>query len=339
MATRRGLFKLLAGLGILAWGFKHFSSVKYYDGAISDHFNGEIFFDKDGAPAKSLTQVMKWNYEAIEKRVKWATSVPVTTSIPPARADFLVTFLGHASWLYQVDGVNILVDPVYSERVSPLSFIGPKRVCDAGVKFGHLPRIDAVIITHNHYDHLDVDTLKRIHKRDNPQFITPLGNDTIIKAALGDCTIQSMDWGHAFTFKGIKFHCRHWSARGIFDRNKALWACFVLESAHKRILHIGDTGYGNGIHFQKLRDKFKSFDLAIIPIGAYEPRWMMQDQHVNPQEAVQIFNDVNTRHALASHWGSFQLTDEGRDEPVAWLKKLNQAGFEVLEVGASFAKA
>jgi L-ascorbate metabolism protein UlaG (beta-lactamase superfamily) len=113
----------------------------------------------------------------------------------------------------------------------------------------------------------------------------------------------------------------------------------VLETANNRILHIGDTGYGNGVHFKKLHEKFKSFDLAVIPIGAYEPRWMMQDQHVNPEEAVQIFKDINTKYALASHWGSFQLTDEGRDEPVNWLKKLNQEGFEVLEVGESFAKS
>jgi L-ascorbate metabolism protein UlaG (beta-lactamase superfamily) len=332
--TRRKLLSLLASGALFAWFFK---PQKLYSGAISDHFDGKIFFDKDGMPAKSLLDVAKWNYEGIKLKQPWPENVAVVQSKPPARSEkLLVTFIGHASWLYQMDGVNILVDPVYAERVSPVSFAGPKRVCQPGVAFDDLPPIDTIIVTHNHYDHMDSVTLEKLVAKHGCEIITPLGNDAYIKA-------KTMDWGDKTTLKNdITLHCepcRHWSARGLFDRNKALWACFVFETKAGRILHIGDTGYGTGAHFHRLKAKFKGFDLAILPIGAYEPRWFMRDQHVNPAESLQIMKDVQAKTALASHWGTFALADESRDAPVDALKATGVENFKILNVGENYLGA
>jgi L-ascorbate metabolism protein UlaG (beta-lactamase superfamily) len=337
---KRRLFLTLAALGGIAALFAR--NKAYYHGTSPNFVNG-VFVDKEGSPPKSFTDLLKWNWEAREKRQAWPSSVSVQQVVPPQRAEFRVTFLGHASWLYQIDGINILIDPVYSERAGPFGMFGPKRVCASGIKIDDLPPLDYILITHNHYDHLDGEALRVLSQKHEATIITPLGNDTIIRDFVGDKQpILTLDWGNETRLKNeIALHCepcRHWSARGLFDRNKALWACFVMASSKGNILHIGDTGFGTGAHFRNLKAKFKSFALAILPIGAYEPRWFMKDQHINPAEAIEILNITGATKALASHWGTFQLTDEGRENPVQDLHKtgVDKDKFSVLEVGGVY---
>ncbi|HEV7415192.1 MAG TPA: MBL fold metallo-hydrolase, partial [Tianweitania sediminis] len=230
-----------------------------------------------------------------------------------------VTMIGHATLLIQVDGLNILTDPLYSERASPVSFGGPKRINAPGVAFEDLPPVDLVLVTHNHYDHLDIDTLRRLQASHDPLVVTPLGNDAIIHEAVPQMRVQAQDWGDATKVGPATILCEpahHWSARGIWDRRMALWASFVIETSHGSIYHVGDTGFHRGINYRAAAEKYpKGFRLANLPIGAYEPRWFMQYQHQNPAEAVQGMLLCGARSAVGHHWGSIQLTNEAVDQP------------------------
>ncbi len=232
-------------------------------------------------PPKKLTEVLRW-YTGGGK-AKWPERVENThADVPPQRvtgARLRVSFVGHATVLLQTGGRNILIDPVWSERVSPVSFAGPKRVRDPGIAFDKLPPIDVVLISHCHYDHLDAATLSRLAAVHRPRVIAPLGNDTIVRAHDPAIRAEAHDWhqrvdlggGLAMTFVPT----RHWSARGLLDRNKALWASFILETPAGRIYHVADSGYGDGYHFRAARDRYGPFRLAVLPIGAYEPRWFI----------------------------------------------------------------
>ncbi|MGI9569758.1 MAG: MBL fold metallo-hydrolase, partial [Desulfobulbia bacterium] len=242
-----------------------------------------------------------------------------------------ITLIGHATFLIQVDGLNLITDPVYSERASPFHFAGPKRVNPPGVKFDDLPAIDVVLLTHNHYDHLDLKTLSDLVTRDNPTIVSPLGNDTIINGGVSNANIRSGDWHDELSISAnVKIHfepCHHWSARSTRDRRMALWSAFVIETPAGRIYHIGDTGFHSGINYRNAAEKHSDFELAIIPIGAYEPRWFMKGQHQNPFEAVEGFKLCNTRKAIGHHWGTFQLTNESIEEPKELLAKaLSESG-------------
>nr|WP_238539253.1 MBL fold metallo-hydrolase [Halomonas sp. KM-1] len=226
--------------------------------------------------------------------------------------------VGHATILIQVAGVNILTDPVYSRRTSPVSFAGPQRVNEPGIRFEDLPPIDLVLVTHSHYDHLDLATLERLHAIHDPLVITPLGNDTIILNAIPAMRVHAQDWGDVTEWGPVAIHCEpahHWSARSLWDRRMALWASFVVETPAGNIYHVGDTGFHSGINYRAAREKHGGFRLANLPIGAYEPRWFMQSQHQNPEEAVQGMMLCGARNAIGHHWGSFQLTDEAVEQP------------------------
>lgn len=301
---------------------------KTYAGPVSDHFNGRQFFDRDGAPPKSFRDVLRWQFGSGRQRQawpKWAPSPHADT--PPARVDagkVRLSFVGHVSWLIQTSGLNILVDPVWSARASPIGWIGPKRCNDPGIAFEALPPIDVALVSHGHYDHLDVATLSKLAAKFSPRVITPLGNDITMRRADGAIQAEAFDW-HDRVELGNKIAVtlvptRHWSARGFFDRNRALWASFVLETPAGRIYIVCDSSYGEGHHFRRVGEAHGPLRLAILPIGAYEPRWFMQDQHMNPSDAVKALADCGAQAALAHHHGTFQLTDEAIDAPVTGLQ-------------------
>lgn len=290
------------------------------DGYASDHFNGTHFFDPDGAAPKSLRDLWKWRRSGTRQQwPRWAPSPHADT--PPRRVTkgARFSFVGHASWLIQTGGKNILVDPVWSERASPFSFAGPKRVNDPGVAFGALPPIDCVLVSHGHYDHLDIATLSRLAKTFSPRVVTPLGNDRTMTARDRTIRAEAFDWHDRVDLGGglaaTLVPTRHWSARGLFDRNQCLWASFVLETEVGKIYIVCDSGYGTGKHFRSVRDNHGRLRAALLPIGAYEPRWFMKDQHMNPSDAVKALADCGAELALAHHHGTFQLTDEAIDAP------------------------
>ena len=301
------------------------ASGNYHQGPVTDHFDGVHFFDPDGVPPKRLTDLLRW--WGSSDKAEWPAHVDnLHDDRPPQRVEgaaLRVSFVGHASVLLQTGGRNILLDPVWSERVSPVSFAGPKRHNAPGIAFDALPPIDIVLVSHCHYDHLDVDTLSRLHAAHKPRVVTPLGNDTIMKSHDGAIRAEAYDWhqradlGHGVPVTMVP--TRHWSARGLTDRNKALWASFVIETPAGRIYHVADSGYGDGTHFREARDRYGPFRLAILPIGAYEPRWFMRDMHMNPPEAIQAFVTVGAELGMAHHYGTFQLTDEAIDAPIRAL--------------------
>ncbi|MBK8396558.1 MAG: MBL fold metallo-hydrolase [Leptospiraceae bacterium] len=232
------------------------------------------------------------------------------------------TWIGHASVLIQLDGKNILTDPIWSERCSPISFIGPKRYTNPGLKIEDLPPIDIVIISHNHYDHLDIPTLKFLDNRDKPTFFVGLGNKELLTNE-GLSNIVQLDWWDIRIEKNLKINftpTQHFSGRGIFDRGESLWGSYVIEGKLESFYFAGDTGYFAG--FKEIGKRFPNIDVAILPIGAYEPRWFMKPVHMNPEDTVLAFQDLGAKYLLPMHYHTFVLTDEALDEPLKFTKSL-----------------
>ncbi len=298
---------------------------RYYSGPPSDHFDGMLFFNPGGKPPGRFVDLLKWRFGG--KRAKWPAAWP--SPFPPAKPEprvegeaLRLTMVGHASLLIQTAGLNILTDPVWSERASPFTFAGPKRVNAAGIAFADLPPIDIVLISHNHYDHLDLATLRRLKDSHDPLVIAPLGNDAVIGRAVPGIRLGVHDWGDRVEARDTTIHiepAHHWSARGGRDRRMALWAGFVIETAGGNIYFAGDTGFHDGLNYRLMAEKHGGFRLAILPIGAYEPRWFMAPQHQNPEEAVQGMTLCNATYAAGCHWGTFHLTDEPIQEPAQKL--------------------
>jgi L-ascorbate metabolism protein UlaG (beta-lactamase superfamily) len=318
----------------------------YYDGPVSDHFDGVRFFNPDHPDTdRSLRQMLQWKLR--EKAAAWPKSVPIRQAKPDARVDGIrVTMVGHATLLIQAAGLNVLTDPLWSDRASPVSFAGPGRVTPPGIAFADLPPIHVVLLSHNHYDHLDVATLRRLHADHRPLIVTPLGNDAIVRKAIPEARIVTGDWGDRLPLEdNAEVHivpAYHWSARGMGDRRMALWGGFMLRTAAGLVYFAGDTGYGDGAIFRTMRERYGPVDVALLPIGAYAPRWFMAAQHTDPDEAVRIMADLEARHAIGIHWGSFQLTDEAREEPRDRLRQariahgIAQADFPAASPGDVF---
>ena len=261
-----------------------------------------------------------------------------------------ITWIGHATMLLQIGGRNVLTDPMFSERTSPLAFIGPKRHAPPGVALADLPHIDAVLISHNHFDHLDTASVRALNAQSGgpPLFVVPLG----LKAWLADQGIVNaveLDWWQARALGPIEIvltPLQHWSGRGLGDRLATLWGGYALFAPEFQVFFAGDTAYSKD--FADIRAHFadrqaaragRGFDLALIPIGAYEPRWFMRAQHADPAEAVQIHLDVGAQRSVGIHWGTFELTDEALDQPPIDLaearraRSLDESAFQVMAIG------
>jgi L-ascorbate metabolism protein UlaG (beta-lactamase superfamily) len=235
-------------------------------------------------------------------------------------ADAVVTFIGHATFLIQTAAGNILTDPMYSQRAGPLNVLGPRRVRQPAVGFDDLPPIAMVLLSHNHYDHCDLATLRRLADRFDPIVVTPLGNGRLARSA-GIRHVEELDWWQDSKSSILPITltpAHHFSARTPLDRNRALWGGFTLKPSGVRIFFAGDTAYG--AFFHDIRQRFAPIDLALLPIGAYEPRWFMHVVHMNPAEAVQAHVDLEASTSVGMHFGTFQLTTEGIDEPLRALE-------------------
>jgi len=303
----------------------------------SDHFNGKEFFTPGAPPVKRFADIVRWM--ATRKQAPWHDD-PATPSLPPAQVPgnrLLVTFVNHSTVLIQTGGLNILTDPLWSERCSPVQFAGPRRFSRPGIELSHLPPIHVVLLSHNHYDHMDLPTLRRIQQQHAPRFYVPLANARYLPAEM---RAQELDWGDCTRHSDrLTLYCtpaQHFAGRGLFDRNRALWSSWVLETPAGRLYFGGDTGFGP--HFAAIKQRFGDFRLALLPIGAYAPRWFMSPVHMDPDEAVQAHEILAPEISIGIHHGTFALADEPQFEPRQRIEELaleKKIDFRVLRNGES----
>jgi L-ascorbate metabolism protein UlaG (beta-lactamase superfamily) len=291
----------------------------------SDHFDGARFLNPGGAAAgQPMSEVPRM---LREPRTPWPKQVDQPIVRPPRLdgAAATVTFIGHSTFLIQTGDGNILTDPMYSRYAGPLNRFGPRRVRPPAVHFDDLPAIATILLSHNHYDHCDLATLRRLARRFDPLVVTPLENGRFARSA-GIRHVEECDWWQQASSPTLPITltpARHFSARTPFDRNRALWSGFVLTVRHFRIFFAGDTAYAP--FFNDIRQRLGPIDLALLPIGAYEPRWFMQAVHMNPADAVQAHLDLQAAESIGMHFGTFQMTVEGIDAPLQALDDARRA--------------
>ncbi len=299
----------------------------------SDHWNGTRFFNPwmGRSTHRGLRDLLKWHLDGGGARwPRWRKShAKVFRPLTIGETQLAVTFINHASFLVQSRNVNILLDPVYSMRTSPVTWAGPRRVRTPGIAFDSLPPIQVVLVTHCHYDHMDLPTLRRIDQRDQPVFLTGLRNQRhLMSVGIPPDRVRELDWWEsvslhqldaAFGSVNVTYTpSQHFSARTPWDADRALWGGFCIDFGFSRALFLGDTGYCD--IFKDFPNRLGPLDLSFVPIGAYEPRWFMRDSHVNPEEALRLHQDLDSAQSIAMHFGTFQLTDEAIDEPVDRLR-------------------
>ncbi|UCH45598.1 MAG: MBL fold metallo-hydrolase [Nitrospiraceae bacterium] len=312
------------------------------------HHTRTGFTNPDLIENPSFFKFLRWQWQRLWKNIPSADiyTFPLASNDPEFlrsnRLQKTLTWIGHATMLIQIDGVNILTDPHFSERSSPVQWAGPTRLVPPGIAFEDLPPIHIVFISHDHYDSLDRQSILKLYHRQNgknTRFFVPLGMKKWFEN-LGVLTSIEMDWWDEYQMDALKIIAtpmQHWGKRSAFSRNEHLWASWVVISKDFRFYFGGDTGYSR--HFAETGKRYGPFDLALLPIGAYEPRWFMKNHHINPEEAVQAHKDLNSKKSVAMHWGTFILTDEPLDEPPRRLKEamknegLSEKEFLVLQHG------
>jgi L-ascorbate metabolism protein UlaG (beta-lactamase superfamily) len=318
-----GLLLTLVGLaaGLVA-ALGYLFSAPGYRGQASDHFDGKQFHNMKEGAHEGLGAFLRWQWT--RDRGPWAERALTPGAKPPAKVDgggLRVTFINHATMLIQQDGVNVLTDPIWSDRASPVGWVGPHRFHAPGLRFEDLPRIDAVLISHNHYDHLDMPTLRRLRAEHSARFFVGLGNRALLEPeAIGPTT--EVDWwqevklNDKVTITGVP--AQHFSSRGLFDRDETLWLGYVVRGPAGITYVAGDTGAGP--HFAAVAQRIGKPRLALLPLGAFRPTWFMSRVHVSPDEAVDAHEQLGAGTSVGMHFGTFALGDDGQDEPVKALE-------------------
>ena len=323
----------------------------YYRGPVSGHYDGQHFFNPDGEPGtgdpKRRSPAAIWlRLRRLDEQSLWPNHVATPRGHAAIVNDprrMVVTWIGHSTVLVQAGGINILTDPIYAEKAGPWGLIGPRRVRAPGIAFDDLPHIDLVLGSHDHWDHMDLPTLKRLWDRDHPLIVTSLGNDTLIRHAGAQAVAR--DWGQRVMLKpGIEViveRVHHWGSRWIKDRNRALWSGFTVTLPGGNLFFAGDTGPGDG-SWPSEAAKDGPFRLALIPIGAFQPRDIMSGNHIGPVEAIDVFQKLHAQNALAVHWGTFKLSSEGINAPPDLLgrtlaaRHISPDRFRAMEVGVNW---
>jgi L-ascorbate metabolism protein UlaG (beta-lactamase superfamily) len=321
------------GAALLGWFF----SAPRYRGPRSDHFDGKQFLNLQPTVHAGPKEMVKWLTN--RDQGPWDAWREIVPTRPPQRvsgAELRVTWVNHATLLIQTEGVNILTDPIWSDRCSPVQWAGPKRHHPPGIRFEDLPPIDVVLLSHNHYDHTDVATLERLKRGHRPRILTGLGNAAFVKGA------TDLDWWQSVAISNaVRIHAvpaQHFSSRGLADRDANLWCGYVIETPHGPIFFAGDTGWGS--HFRMIRERFGSMRLALLPVGAYRPEWFMSAVHIGPRDAVRAAQELGAAVSIPMHYFTFHLGDDGQDEPAEVLRReLARAPgvrFEILRPGEEY---
>lgn len=312
----------------------------------SDHYNGKRFFNTTlpmqdehsffvGIKMWLGTKKDPWP-KFVENKAKPELSINLNSD------QVAITFINHVTFLIQTSGLNILTDPIWSKRASPFSWLGPSRVRDPGIAFAELPKIDVVVVSHNHYDHLDLPTLKALQQKFSPLFLVAAGDKALLQKN-GCVNVQELDWWDEVQVNNstriIYTPTQHFSARTLWDRSKSLWGGYVIDVGGKLIYFGGDAGYSR--HYVEIYKKFGPIDVSLLGIGAYEPTWFMRNMHMTPSDAVQAHLDLHSKHSIGMHYGTFQLSAEGFNQPVLDLKvalekqALSDSEFITMEHGAT----
>lgn len=314
----------LAGSAVaamIAW-IKHISAPGYR-GPVSDHFDGERFHNVEPTPDKSIADLLKWNLgEKPEKMWRWRDVKPARPS--QRQKDLVVTPVNHASVLIQIAGINILTDPIWSDRTSPMSWAGPRRHHNPGIRFENLPPIDLVLISHNHWDHLDLPTLRRLRREHHPKILAGLGNSEFLSQH-GIRGAEDIDWWQSIELANgirvVSVPVQHWSTRTRMDLRKTLWSGYVIQTPRGNVYFGGDTGLGSGRVFAEAKERLGPFRLALLPIGAYLPRWFMKDSHLSPTDAIEAHRALGASTTVPMHYGCFDLGDDSQDQAVERLRE------------------
>jgi L-ascorbate metabolism protein UlaG (beta-lactamase superfamily) len=300
---------LVVALGWLA-------SAPPYRGPVTDHFDGRRFRNYRATPHNDFREAAKWAVNRQRGYWKPRRDEPIGPP-PPERIDgeqLRVTFVNHTTVLLQTHGINILTDPIWSERCGPVSWFGPRRVRPPGIRFDDLPPIDVVLLSHNHYDHCDLPTLRQLARTHKPQVIVPLGNRDFLERRRVP-VLHELDWWQAVGFSGLTITAipvRHFAGRGLFDRDRSLWCGYMVETASGSICFAADTGHGD--HFEQIRNRLGAPRLALLPIAAFRPEWFMSRVHMSPEQSLEAHAILGAKTSVATHYGTFPLADDGETE-------------------------